>query len=206
MTSLQEYVTQQFPHHDIDVVEPRGPTDLELTDNTVVSFVVGSREGLDLLSTFRRSVPNSRVAAVTVKPSDPTVVPSVGEDADGVVDLPVRRVAAFVAIGFVALGVLGALIATITTDSVAIIAIAAGFAAIVGGIVGAIIGGSRLAGERANSQPRAPGRNITVVAAFLDDDATAASLARSVGPAANYEVRIVDHAGGWRSPGAASTE
>ncbi|HEX3090250.1 MAG TPA: hypothetical protein VHQ23_16485 [Ilumatobacteraceae bacterium] len=203
MTSLQEYVTQQFPHHDIDMLEPRDSSDLELTDNTVVSFVVGSRAGLDLLSSFRQSVPNSRVAAVTVKPTDPSVVPTGDEDGDGVVDLPVRRVAAYGVIGFVAVGVLGALIAAITTDSATSIAIAAVFAGIIGAIVGAIVGGSRLAGQRATSQPRAPGRDITVVAAFLDDDASAASLARSVGPAANYEVRIVDHDGGWRSPGTA---
>ena len=89
MTSLQEYVTQQFPHHDIDMLEPRDSSDLELTDNTVVSFVVGSRAGLDLLSSFRQSVPNSRVAAVTVKPTNPSVVPTGDEDGDGVVDLPV---------------------------------------------------------------------------------------------------------------------
>jgi hypothetical protein len=177
---------------------------MELTDNTVVSFVVGSRAGLDLLSTFRRSAPDARVAAVTVKPSDPTVVPTMGEDGSGVVDLPVRRVAAYVAIGIAVFGLIGLRIATLSSDSGVTIGIAGIFAAIIGGIIGAIVGGSRLAGERANSQPRAPGRSITVVAAFLEDDATAASLARSVGPAADYEVRILDHDGGWRSPGAGS--
>jgi hypothetical protein len=203
MASLQEYVIQQFPEHDIDVLEPRNDTDLELTDNTVVSFVVGSRAGLDLLGTFRRSAPHARVAAVTVKRTDATVVPTGGEDSDGVVDLPVRRVAAFVVIGFVVFGALGALVAALSTDSGATIVIAATFVAIIGGIVGAIVGGSRLAGQRATTQPRAPGRDITVVAAFLEDDASAASLARTVGPAANYEVRIVDHEGGWRNPGPA---
>ena len=159
MTSLQEYVTQQFPHHDIDMLEPRDSSDLELTDNTVVSFVVGSRAGLDLLSSFRQSVPNSRVAAVTVKPTDPSVVPTGDEDGDGVVDLPVRRVAAYGVIGFVAVGVLGALIAAITTDSATSIAIAAVFAGIIGAIVGAIVGGSRLAGQRATSQPRTGARH-----------------------------------------------
>ena len=204
MASLQEYVHQQFPQHDVDVLEPQSASDLELTDNTVVSFAVGSRAGLDLLSTYRRSAPDARVAAVTVKPSDPSVVPTEGEDADGVVDLPVRRIAAYIAIGLVTFGIVGAVVAALTTDSGSTAVIAVVFAAIIGGIIGAIVGGSRLAGQRATSQPRAPGRNITVVAAFLEDEASAASLARSVGPAANYEVRIVDHAGGWRSPGAAN--
>ena len=205
MTSLQEYVHQQFPQHDVDVLESQSPSDLELTDNTVVSFAVGSRAGLDLLSTYRRSAPDARVAAVTVKPTDPSVVPTEGEDADGVVDLPVRRIAAYIAIGLVTFGIVGAVVAALTTESGSTAVIAVVFAAIIGGIIGAIVGGSRLAGQRATSQPRAPGRNITVVAAFLEDEASAASLARSVGPAANYEVRIVDHDGGWRSPGAANS-
>lgn len=201
MASLQDYVTQQFPEHDIDLLEPCNETNLELTDNTVVSVVVGSRAGLDLLQTYQRSAPRARVAAVTVKPTDPSIVPTAHEDTDGAVDLPVRRIAAVAALGFIVFGIVGTLVVTVSTNSGATIAIAAIFVAIIGGIVGAIIGGSRLAGQRATSQPRAPGRNITVVAAFLEDDESAASLARTVGPAANYEVRIVNHDGGWRSPG-----
>ncbi|MEP7204194.1 MAG: DUF3784 domain-containing protein [Ilumatobacteraceae bacterium] len=206
MASLQEYVTQQFPKHEIDVVEPRNESDLELTDNTVVSFVVGNRAGLDLLSTFHRSAPNARVAAVEVRPNDRTVVPTSGEDRDGVVDLPNRRAAASVGIGLLVCGAIAILMAWIITDSGMTAAIYGGFAALIGAIVGAIVGGSRFAGERATSQARAPGRSITVVAAFLDDEAEAASLAQSVGPAADYEVRIVDHSGGSRSPVTGNTE
>jgi hypothetical protein len=206
MATLTEYVTQQFPEHVIDVLEPGNKTSLELTDSTVVSFVVGNRAGIDLLSTFRRSAPNARVAAVEVRPSDATVVPTGGEDRDGVVDLPARRVAAYIAIGLASVGVVATLVSLAVLDSGLTIAIVGVFAALIGAAVGAIVGGSRFAGERANSQPRAPGRSITVVAAFLEDDASAANLARSVGPAADYEVRIVDHAGGWRSPGAGKTD
>jgi hypothetical protein len=206
MASLQEYVTRQFPQHDIDILEPRSGVDLELTDNTVVSFVVGNRAGLDLLSTFHRSAPHARVAAVEVRPSDRTIVPGEGQDRDGVLDLPVRRVVAFVAIGLVVFGVVATIVSLIITDSWTTAAIYGCFAALIGAMVGAIVGGSRFAGERATSQPRAPGRSITVVAAFLDDDAAATSLAQSVGPAADYEVRIVDHSGGWRSPPTGSTE
>ena len=74
----------------------------------------------------------------------------------------------------------------------------------IGAVIGAIVGASRLAGQRANSQPHAAGSTITVVAAFLDDEATASTLAQSVGPVADYEIRIVDHNGGWRSPGLTS--
>jgi hypothetical protein len=204
MASLQDYVTQQFPHHDITVLEPHDPVDLQLTDNTVVSYVVGSRAGIDLLNTFHRSVPADRVAAIEVKPSDPTVMPTAHEDSDGVVDLPVRRVAVHIAIGFVSLGVLWLVVTLLVADSATTAFIAAGFAAVVGGFIGAIVGGSRLAGQRANSQPRAPGQCITVVAAFLEDEDSAATLAECVGPEAEYEVRIVDRRGGWRSPGRSS--
>jgi hypothetical protein len=201
MASLQEYVARQFPEHQIDVLEAPNRNDLELTDNTVVSYVVGSRAGMDLLNAFHRSAPQARVAAVEVRPTDPTVVPTSGEDSDGVVDLPTRRIAVDVVAGLLILG-LAVLLATLAiTRSGLAAAIAGAFGALIGAFVGAIIGASRFAGQRANTQPRAPGRNITVVAAFLDDDASATTLARRVGPAADFEVRIVDHQGGWRSPG-----
>jgi hypothetical protein len=202
MASLKDYVAQQFPEHRIDVFEPNQPTDHELTEHTVVSYVIGSRAGIDLLTTYRRAAAQAPVAALAVRPSDPTLVPTNGEDRDGVMDLSVRRVAAFVVTGALILGAAGAGLAFAFTDSGITPVIVGVFAALVGAIVGAIVGGGRFAGERANSQPRAPGREITVVAAFLDDDATARSVARMVGPAAEYEVRIVDHQGGWRSPGA----
>ena len=144
------------------------------------------------------------MAAVEVRPSDPTVVPTLGEDRDGVVDLPTRRIAVDVLGGLVVVGLAAGIATWAITGSGATSGIAAAFGALIGAFVGAIVGGARFAGQRANWQPRAPGRNITVVAAFLDDDASAASLARSIGPAADYEVRIVDHEGGWRSPGTGS--
>jgi hypothetical protein len=204
MTSLQDYVASQFPNHEIDLWDAASSPDLELSDHTVVSQVVGTRDGLDLLNVFRRRAPNARVAALAVRPSSAmTVVPTDDEDRDGVVDLPFRRVVTSVIVGAIVLGVALALIMLIAHQSVASAAIVAGFGAMIGAAVGAIIGGSRLAGQRANFQPQAPGRTITVVAAFLDDDASASSLAQSVGPVADYEVRIVDHSGGWRSPGPA---
>ena len=204
MTTLQEYVARQFPNHDIDLWDAASAPDLELSDHTVVSQVVGTRDGLDLLNVFRRRAPNARVAALAVRPSQSTVVPTDDEDPDGVVDLPVRRVAASAVGGAVLLGVvLAAVMMLISHESVATAAIVGGFGAMIGAAVGAIMGGSRLASQRANFQPQAAGRTITVVAAFLDDDASASSLAQSVGPVADYDVRIVDHLGGWRSPGPA---
>ena len=206
MASLQEYVAKQFPQHEIDVWEPGYPPDLELTEHTVVSYVVGTRAGLDLLNTFRRSVPNAHLAALEVKPTDATVVSTTGEDRDGVMDLPVRRLVAWIVCGFLVFGLVALALSLVFTDSGVTAGVIGGFTAVVGALVGGIVGGSRFAGERANSQPRAPGRSITVVAAFLDDDADAASLATSIGPAAGYEVRIVDNKGGWHSPATGSPE
>jgi hypothetical protein len=200
MATLQDYVARQFPQHNIDASSPSNPDDLELTDNTVVSYVVGARDGLDLLSTFRHSAPKARVAAVEVRATDATVAPTDGEDRDGIVDVPVRRVGTAVAVGAIGVAVFAGLLAFAVSRSVLTTIVVAGFGLFVGAAVGAIVGGGRYAGDRAVSQPRAPGQTITVVAAFLDDPDSAASLAKAVAPAAGYEVRIVNHDGGWRSP------
>jgi len=199
MTSLREYVTHEFPEHTIDPIES-DQGDLQLTDHTVVSYAVGRHAGDDLVRAYRESAPQARVAALRVRPTNATVLPTDHEDADGVLDLPMRRVATFVVGGFLVVGAIATVLAFVfgAGGKSWIIGV---FAGVVGAIVGAIVGGSRFAGQRATTQPRAPGRTVTVVAAFLDDDASAAPLARAVGPAADYEVRIVDHQGAWRSPG-----
>jgi hypothetical protein len=200
MTSLQEYVARQFPNHEIDLWDAASSRDLELSDHTVVSQVVGTRDGLDLLNTFRRRAPHARVAALAVRPPAATVVQSDREDRDGVVDLPPRRIVTSVFLGAVVVGAVFTTVMLAMNESGATTAVAGGFAALVGAAIGAIVGASRLASQRANSQPQSPGSTITVVAAFLDDDASASTLAQSVGPVADYEIRIVDHNGGWRGP------
>ncbi|HEY0521178.1 MAG TPA: hypothetical protein VGC84_16940 [Ilumatobacteraceae bacterium] len=201
MATLQDYVAKQFPQHNIDASSPMNPPDLELTDHTVVSYVVGARDGLDLLSAFRHSAPKARVAAVEVRPTDATVVPTQDEDRDGIVDVPDRRLRSAVAVGAVCGALVVGGLALALSGSVLVTIITAVFGAFIGIAVGFIVAGGRFAGERAVTQPRAPGQTITVVAAFLEDPDSAATLARTVGPAAGYEVRIVDHQGGWRSPG-----
>ena len=80
------------------------------------------------------------------------------------------RVAVTVIAGALILGIVLTVVMLLINESVAIAAIMGGFAALIGATVGAIVGAARLAGQRANSQPQAPGRTITVVATFLDDD------------------------------------
>ncbi len=201
MTSLQDYVARQFPNHEIDLWDAGSAADLELSDHTVVSQVVGTRDGLDLLKVFRNRAPNARVAALAVRPSSTSVLRSDDEDRDDVVDLPPRRIAISEVAGAVLVGIALTVLMLVIHESGATAVIVGGLAALIGAAVGVTAGNSRLARQRGNSQPQAPGTTITVVAAFLDDDASARTLAQSVGPVADYEVRIVDHNGGWRSPG-----
>ncbi len=201
MTSLKEYVATQFPNHQIDQLDPHRPVDLELSDHTVVTQVVGAGEGLDVLCMFRRTAPDARVAALSIRPSQGKVIPHDDEDRDGVVDLPGRRVALAAVAGAAIVGTVLVAVMLIIRESAAIAAIVGGFGVMIGAAIGAIIGGSRLSSQRATMQPQAPGQPITVVAAFLDDAASATMLANAVGPRANFDVRIVDRRGGWRSPG-----
>ena len=200
MTSLRDYVIREFPEHAIDVLKS-DEDNLELTDHTVVSYAVGRQAGEDLLRSYRRTVPQARVAAVRVQPTDATVLPTDREDADGVLDLPLSRVAMYVVGGFLVVGIVATLLAFLFGATGSTGWIIGVFAGVVGAIVGAIVGGSRFAGQRATTQPRAPGRSVTVVAAFLDDEATAGPLAKGVGRAADCEVRIVADKGAWHSPG-----
>ena len=207
MASLQDYVTRQFPQHDIDVLEPRTGSDLELTDNTVVSYVVGNRAGLDLLSTFRRSAPNAKSRRSRCVRPIASVVPREDEDRDGVIDLPAKRVAAYVLIGLVTFGVIATVVAWMITDSGMTAAIYGCFAALVGAIVGrdrrwlAIrrrAGNTRSRGYRDEASPWSQRSSTTTQLPLRWH-----SL---LGPAADYEVRIVDHSGGWRSPATGNNE
>jgi hypothetical protein len=201
MTTLHEYVATQFPNHEIELFDAAGVVDLELYDHTVVSHVVGARDGLDLLNVFHRNAPHSRVTALAVRPSRGTVRSTDLEDRNGAVDLPVRRVAVAVLASAAVVGTVLALAMLISHESVATAALVGALGATIGATIGAILGGSRLASQRAALQPQPPRRTITVVAAFLDDDASASSLAEVVGPMTDYDVRIVDNRGDWRSPG-----
>ena len=61
-------------------------------------------------------------------------------------------------------------------------------------------GGDRHAGDRAWSQPQAPGRNIVVVAAFADTESDATQVARLMEAMRPYEIRVVNSRGDWHTP------
>jgi hypothetical protein len=197
MTTLLEYATTHFPNH---VTEHTGD-DRALTDHTAVAHVVGSANGIELARLVQRELPQAEVAAVMVRPTDPSVVPEGNEDREGVVDLPHRRVAASGVIGAVVAGVAIGVVTGIVADSFWVGLIVGVFAAILGGAVSAIAGGgARYGGDRAWEQPHVPDRTVAVVAAFATTESDAIAAARVMDQLDPYEVRIVASNGAWHSP------
>ncbi|MFN8021306.1 MAG: hypothetical protein U0Q03_07240 [Acidimicrobiales bacterium] len=175
-------------------------TELELTDHTVVAHVIGADATLALLERLR-AAGWDRAAAVLVCPAAPSVVPHGDEDRDSVADLPDRRWILSAAIGAVIGGVLGAVAGWAFSDTAAVAVIGAGFAAVLGAVIGAMLGGlGRHAGERAWSQPHAPGRTMGVVAAFATDPTRALDAVHEMEATSPHDVRLVSAAGAWRSP------
>jgi hypothetical protein len=188
MTTLIEYARTHFPNHLTD----SSPTDLTLTDHTTVAHVVGLANSEELVARTQAAFSDLRVGSVRLRPTDPTVAPEGGEDPEGVVDLPHRRVAAAAVVGAIATG--GAIggIVGFATERLAVGLIVGVFAAILGGIVAAVAGGgARYGGERAWEQPHG---------AFTTTEEEAVAVARVMETLDPYEVRIVSADGAWHSP------
>lgn len=200
-TTLLEYARTSFPGHETEVWNAGGGADLTLTSHTVVAHVVGTEVAAGVAATMQQQVGADHVAAVIIRPVEPTVVRDGREDADGVFDLPYRRVGAAAAIGAVVGAALGFAVGAIVSTTTAAIVIAF-FGAAVGLALGAVSGGgARQASERAVSQPHAPGRTVTIVAAFLHDEADASTLASAIADSdEQYDVRIVGIDGAWHAP------
>jgi hypothetical protein len=144
---------------------------------------------------------SAEVASVMVRPNEPTLLPEGGEDKEGAVDLPYRRVATSSIVGALVVGVIVGVVVGLITGSALAGLIGAGFGAALGGIIAAIAGGgARLAGERGWEQPHAPDRTVAVVAAFVESEDEALEAARVMDELGPYEVRIVAADGAWRSP------
>lgn len=197
MTTLLDYARQHFPRHTTESSEASVP----LSPHTVVAHVVGTRRARLVEEALRRTATDRAVAHVVVRPTDPTVLPTGGEDPDGIVDLPYRRFATGALggalLGFVALGIVG----LVVTDAWWGAAVLAGFGAVLGGVVAAMLSGmGRHAGDRAWEQPHAPDRTIVVVAAMFDDEHQANVAAAAVEMFQPDDVRIVAADGAWHSP------
>lgn len=197
MATLTDYARQHFPRHETE--SPDGP--VPLSSHATVAHVVGSRRARLVEQALRRTTDTARVVRVTVRPTDPTVVATGGEDPEGIVDLPYRRTAVGAVggalVGAAAIGLIGRLV----SDSWTTAFVVAAFAAVLGAVVGAMLtGGGRHAGNRAWEQRHAPDRTIVVLAAMFDDEHTANVAAAAVSMFEPDDVRIVDSEGAWHSP------
>jgi hypothetical protein len=201
MTTLTEYASTHFPNHVTDPVTDPSAGDLTLTDHTVVAHVVGSANGMELARRVQRALPQADIAAVMVRPTEPSVVSEGDEDPEGVVDLPYRRIAASGVVGAIVAGVAIGTVVGVTASSAIAGLIVGVFAAIVGAVVAAVVGGGgRFGGGRAWEQPHVPDRTVALVAAFAASEREAIAAARVMDELDPYEVRIVASDGAWHSP------
>jgi hypothetical protein len=197
MTTLAEYATAHFPNH----ITEASDIDLALTDHTAVAHVVGSANGMELVRRVRQALPQADVAAVMVRPTEPTVVADGAEDPEGVVDLPYRRIAASGVVGALVAGVAIGAAVGITSQSAVAGVIVGMFAAILGAVVAAMASGcGRFGGNRAWEQPHVPDRTVAVVAAFATSEQDALAATRVMDQLDPYEVRIVTADGAWHTP------
>ena len=201
MATLLDYARQHFPGHDTESSPGSPEGAVALASHTVVAHVVGSRRAKLVEEALRRSAQGRDMGRVVLRPTDPTLVTTGGEDKEGIVDLPYRRFAAGAvgggAVGLVVLGVVGLLV----TDTWWGAIILAGFGAVLGAVIAAMLSGmGRYAGDRAWEQPHAPDRTIVVLAAMFDDEHQANVAAAGVEVFQPDDVRIVAADGAWHSP------
>lgn len=197
-TTLGEYAKHEFPGHDTDLW--RG-VDPPLADHSVVVHVVG-REGAErTIELLEDRLDEEHVGAVLIKSIDPTITPRAEEDGNGVYDLPNERIAVSAILGActgVLLGIAAAVVFSLPWTAGFALAM---FLALAGGMVVAIAGGgARHASERAVTQQQAPGEDIGVIAALVDDEPLARELAGGLAEHGLYDVRIVGPQGGWHVP------
>lgn len=201
--SLRDYSARQFPNHEL--VAWGGTTNQNtaaLTSHTVVVQVVGAQKAFAVYERIR-NLTAAPVSCIDVLPTEASVIPTGGEDGEGVIDLPGRRIVAGLLVGALSGAMVVAAAGMLATDSLQIAAVLAVYGAMVGAAVGGILSGGRFACQRASFQPRAPGERIVVIAVLLDNEAEALSLVRSMescGVDGDVEYRLVDELGGWRLP------
>ncbi len=203
MTTLLEYAQQHFPEHEVECPDGAVP----LNDITVVAHVVGRTRAASLVEGLRKALhagiarEEPRIKTVIVEPTSPTMVNSGGEDPEGVVDLPVRRLAVGALIGGVILGSIVGVVGGLVASSLVAGVLVGLFGALLGAAAGAMwAGGGRYAGNRSWEQPHAPESAIVLVAATFDHEGDALEAAEVMATYVPNAVRIVAEDGAWRSP------
>lgn len=196
MKSLQEYAQSNYSNHFVSA--PDG--DVELTAHAVVAEVLGSADVAAVTKEIRNAMPEARVAVVRISRTEPTVVQQGGEDPEGVIDLPKRRIAVSALVAGAVVGLVVGVIVWLTTSFVAGL-ITAVFAGAVGAVIGAMLGGGgRFAGDRAWAQKNAPDKTINLIAVLTSQEPDALRAVQAIERRGIYDIRIVDGEGAWRSP------
>jgi hypothetical protein len=195
--TIEDFVQHEYPNHRL---QPEGLTH-DLAPFTAVGEFTTTRLGATTARQLSGSFGEDKVAVVIATPPPASVVRTGPEDTDSMADVPKRRpMVGALALGIVALVAI-AVVTLIIGGHPAVIIVCAVFAAILGGIEGAIIfGGARFAGEKAWDQQNAPEEPIEVAAVLARTEPDALEACKALSTAGATNVRIVNESGAWHLP------
>jgi hypothetical protein len=197
MTTLAEYAHQHYPNHRVDATD--GP--VPLAGHTTVAHVIGRDRGRTMVDALKQRIEPERVTSIVVRPTDPSVVNSGGEDPEGIADLPYRRVAAGAVVGGVVIGAAVGVVAGLIFGNLIAGLVLGVFGAVIGGVIGGVAsGGGRFGGHRAWEQQHAPDSSVVLVAVLLDEESRATEVATYMAAYEPEDVRILNTDGAWHSP------
>ena len=195
MTTLKDYIERTYPEHRVDL-----DVDRPLVAHTVVGNAVDGADLSGLRARLIEAVPEATVSVGRVLPTEPSVLPSGGEDKESVADLPKRRPATAAVVGGVVVGIIVGVICGVTISPAAGVILGV-FGGVLAAVVSAIVGGGgRFAGQRAWDQPNVPTSDIAVVAVFAQTEHEANQGAVVLEGNGITDVKIVSEEGAWHSP------
>lgn len=195
--TLEDFVRNEYPNHQLQA----SGGGRALAPFTAVGEFRTSTLQPGTMSQLRDSFDADRVSVVVATPPATTVVRKGAESSDSMADVPKRRpLVGALAVGIVVLLIV-AIVALIVGAHPAVIVISAIFAAILGGIEGAIIfGGSRFAGEKAWDQQNLPDEEIEIAAVYATSESRALEACKAFAAAGATTIRIVGENGAWHLP------
>jgi hypothetical protein len=195
--TIEEFVRNEYPNHRLD----GSGGERALSPFTAVAEFRTSTLRADTMSQLRESYSADRVSVVVAKPPASSVVRRGDEDTESMSNMPKKRpLVGAIAVGIIALVVV-AVVTLLVGGHPAVIVISAIFAAILGGIEGAIMfGGARFAGDKAWDQQNLPDEEIQIAAVFTASEQDALEASKALTAAGATTVRIVGANGAWHLP------
>jgi hypothetical protein len=195
--TIEEFVRNEYPNHRLE----GSGGERQLSPFTAVAEFRTSTLRPETMSQLRDTYDPDRVSVVVAKPPASSVVRHGNEDTESMSNVPKKRPL----VGAIGVGILALVVVAIVTLIVgghpAVIVISAIFAAILGGIEGAIMfGGARFAGEKAWDQQNLPDEEIQIAAVFTGSEHDALEASKALTAAGATTVRIVGANGAWHLP------